>query len=420
MSTANEYLENLQGLILFMQLKRDKTVSLYDINNMNKIVREDIEAEFRECYDEIVAWHHKRNLVTIESLQNNGKQHISETAKPYNSQEKIQSDLVALEAYIEQLKNATLPSIFQEALHFQIIKPLFDEIVLAAQALGVKKPAQNIIVASLRTEQVNAVAMRIKATGEFIIAFESQLFSFLNRFTKILTQALPRKDDTDDHFAFSILRKDVEEYVKENRAILFLFVDLMLSYVVKGTVEKAQNFSLEYPNYINGTHLLNAVELFIIAHEYSHIVRGHLNNGGNDEVELCNIQAEQFTRKWEQEFEADTVGLFFTIKSLINRGFQPDFDLVGADLFFILQEMVAKAKSIVRYGSEEVTEYSKSHPPALARRENLRKAYRMSYNQEQLESAEYLPNALNEILDYLWEETRPYLYAYFRAHKGKF
>ena len=162
------------------------------------------------------------------------------------------------------------------------------------------------------------------------------------------------------------------------------------------------------------------MELFIMGHEYGHIVKGHLNKNPGQTLQLSNIDAEQMQRNWDQEYEADTLGLYFSIKASIKEGFQEDYDLIGADLYFMLREIVAKSVSIIKYGDENATKDSESHPAVKDRRDNLRKSYLKSFRNEQLVKAEYLPTALEDVLNYLWNETKPVLHHHYTIHKGKF
>ncbi len=398
MSTAKEYLENLQGLLLFMHVKRKTIISLNDLSKLDKGVRKDLEIEFKKAEQELVDWHNAKMDEIFKDLLEYQMEEIKENAK-HLSFEDIQKELKEIVEYLEQRKNAPIPSKFQDKITYSIIEPKLKEIAHAATSLGVKN-TPDIILGTLYTERVNAAAIRIRKTGEYIIAFESQLFSFLNRFTKIIVQALPEKTSNDpDKFEFSFLKTDVEKHIKEHPIIKTLFADLILSYVLRGNVNQAQNFKLDYGRYINGTYILRATELFVMGHEYGHIVKGHLQPKLNSEIEIANISADEIERKWEQEYEADSLGLFFMIK--------------------ILHEIVDKARSIKRFGNENRSNGSESHPPAKLRRENLRKAFRMSFSQEQLQRAEVLPNALEEILYYLWDETKPLLYKHYEIHKGK-
>jgi hypothetical protein len=412
MDATRDFLENLQGLALFMHFKKHRAVSLRDLIYMNPAKRKQIEDEFRLCYDDVLAEHTKRSEAALNELREGAKSHFSQDASPHLTYKEIEKQLKESNEYIEQIKNGPVPSKFQEPITYNILEPLYKQVVDAASDLGVNPPLTNIILASLHTEKVNAAAIKIKESGEYIIAFESQIFSFLNRFTKIIAQSFPLINNSNGKYSFSTLNTDVINYVKSNPVIQSLFDDLILSYVIEGNVSKAHNQTLDYPNYINATYILRATELFIMGHEYGHIAKGHLQSKSDSKLEFANIAAEEINRSWEQEYEADTLGLFFTIRALFREGFQVDFALIGADLFFIISEFVEKSISIKKFGHENNVNNSDSHPSANLRRENLRKAFKTAFTEIELEKAEYLPNAIQDALQYLWNGTKIKLYKY--------
>lgn len=409
---AKNYIEDLQGLLLFMHLKRQKIISLSELKELDKIVRDDLIDEFKKVEHEILAWHNASMDRNFKDLLAKHIAQIQENEEKL-SVEEMQIQISETEAYIESRKAKNTPSKFQDKISYSIIEPKLEEISKAATSLGIKN-APNVLLATLYTEQVNAVAMRMKKTGEYIICFESQLFSFLNRFVKIIVLSIPEvKTNDPDKFGLCFLKEEVEKHVKEFPLIKALFTDLIFSFAVGGNVNDAQNFDLDFGRNIHATYILRATELFVMGHEYGHIVKGHLTTGLNSEIEIANLTAEEIERKWENEYEADTLGLFFMIKVLHDEHFMEDFSLIGADLFFILTEITEKARSIIKFGHENGSGKKTNHPPAKLRRENLRKAYLTSFTPQQLKKAETMPIGLEGVLEHLWNETKPLLFNYY-------
>ena len=112
--------------------------------------------------------------------------------------------------------------------------------------------------------------------------------------------------------------------------------------------------------------LLHFAELFVLAHEFGHIMEGHLSRAKKLKVMLKKEEISVFRPEWNQEHEADVYGLGLILEKVQNR---KNSSLVrasacaGPDLLLTIFDLIEKIGKI----------NPTSHPPANLRRLNLRK-----------------------------------------------
>ncbi len=105
---------------------------------------------------------------------------------------------------------------------------------------------------------------------------------------------------------------------------------------------------------------------FVLGHEFSHILCGHLNP---DDMSLCSMGFLKYNKNWEQEFEADRYGselvtnVLKTTEGRICEKAISNLSCVSPLVLMSLIQMLEKFQ-----GSENG---SWSHPPSTQRRERL-------------------------------------------------
>src|SRR4051812_7837907 len=84
--------------------------------------------------------------------------------------------------------------------------------------------------------------------------------------------------------------------------------------------------------------LTQASELFILGHEYGHVICGHGTNKRMISSEIANENVKEVRFSWEQEFEADSVGLMLAMEYYGRIG---NFAIgyTGAEMFFSFSDI---------------------------------------------------------------------------------
>jgi hypothetical protein len=263
---------------------------------------------------------------------------------------------------------------------------------------------------SLHTEHFNACAIYLKESGEHLIVFESQLFFFLNRISKIIAACLILQGSGEDGYNFSFDAGKCIEHIKINPELQENFNDQMIAFICEGNVKATPNLLIPYPKQQFQRMILRAMELFIMGHEYTHVFRNHFRGNSRAFFHLHGQQAEEMLPDWDKEFEADSFGALIAISALNKDEFGPDFYLVGPDVYFALSEIIKEAYEI-RF-PQRMPIGQNSHPPSAERRANVRKAVSLGLPDDQFNYAQYLPDALIEILYYLWDNCKAPLVNY--------
>ena len=114
------------------------------------------------------------------------------------------------------------------------------------------------------------------------------------------------------------------------------------------------------------------MEIFVLSHEYGHVVLRHLENAPLG-VAALDLGAETTVEfDWIQEFAADYIGVALCLSAQAKHA-RIDYALayMGAELYFDAIDVVERAVSLIDHGDETAIVIG-SHPPASMRREFLR------------------------------------------------
>jgi hypothetical protein len=303
------------------------------------------------------------------------------------------------------------PTEFQDPILYDVLVRLFDRIASAAQTVLSLAPTTRPVFASLPSGRVNAMAMRFSDTGDQAILFEAGLFTFANLAAKVVAQSLPMQK-MGKQVAFSWDLDKVRAQLDRSPDITRHWLDALLSYVSKGNPGRAEAYVLQEPYVQTLTHhLFDGFELFVMGHEYGHIVAGHLSGGQVVASALGQEVADEILFRWEQEVEADQIGTALSLRAM-NESHKLDAALsfMGTALFFCCADVITKCVTVLSTGAEpETIDEASSHPPPMMRLEVMLKALSSMLPEEQSRSAAELAHKLKGVVDELWSRSVPAL-----------
>jgi hypothetical protein len=263
--------------------------------------------------------------------------------------------------------------------------------------------------------RVNAMAVNVPTTGEYILLFDTGLFTFCNLFAKIASRCIPFQSTANGMNKFSTDPGDVDAAIASNvPEMKKRYVDVLSSYIIGGDPKRADAYLLQQPYMSLADQLRNSMALFVIGHEYAHITRGHLNAKRDSEANLSRPLNDQ-EQQWMDEIEADTKGFELALNVQIHRD-HLDLPLSywGADFFLSCLVIVERCVSILRTGSLPDPNSEKgSHPPATTRRSMLRMMTLKSLGDSGLYPIEFA-SILERIVESIWEQTKDY---WFHLHQ---
>jgi hypothetical protein len=233
----------------------------------------------------------------------------------------------------------------------------------------------NVSVLQAPEGAFNAVA--VSTPGGVLILINTGLMMLVHQFVKILTYAM-RFTEYDKDGKVTIVGDPDRPAGYSQEEIVDALTEVMVAYVCFEAQEgsrRARRFPAQADRRgFIARHLVENVELFVVAHEYGHAIDGHLNKpreGLNQE------------KKWNQEFMADRLGVNLMLRQfeVIADDLKDDFarqwellTIAAAPLFcFALDDLIEAARTLVRKAPSAT---SLDHPPSSERAAYVRQYLR--------------------------------------------
>ncbi|HTA14794.1 MAG TPA: hypothetical protein VK781_08060 [Solirubrobacteraceae bacterium] len=268
--------------------------------------------------------------------------------------------------------------------------------------------SQRPVFGVLPLRQMNALTVRVPSSDDYVIAFQYGVFGFMNLATKAFAASLPSTEQ-GDRYGFKTDANDVRNHLAADSTPLRRMSDFLAAYVYAGDPHAAEQYFLPGPPQHLAEILRVGAESFVVGHEYGHIVAGHLNpdrlippGGTHNEIDML-------PRAWQDEFEADFLGMALTAQTMARRDFDLALCYAGVDLAFTAIELAERALAVARNGDASARQTSDTHPPASMRRDMARIGLtNLTRNSDQVESARGLADALEMIGELMWERIEPF------------
>ena len=261
---------------------------------------------------------------------------------------------------------ARLPTPLQSLQDFRRLLEAKEAIDVTLTAAGEYQPVENLVLGSVETDLLNAMATFTRDSGEYLIVFNRGLLLSLLAVSNLFVRATSMKPEP-------ALGEPVDTIVADQVAALAPMYGALLASVSQGGVPPPGTTTALFPwpeKEARWTKLEDAAMEFALAHEYAHILRGHLSS-----------DTEEFTEDrggWGQEHEADSLALDFVAQTWLeaerkhfgDADFNPillGFFLQGVALFFVLVCQIEQYQAEVRGKPAGIWSTSRSHPPTYVR-----------------------------------------------------
>jgi hypothetical protein len=327
-----------------------------------------------------------------------------------------------------------LPTPYEDPNWYAILMRIVKRVERAIPAVYTSydpKVNANVVFGTLRSGHVNATSMKIEGIDGALVVIEDGLFLFAHLMAKIFSSALPVSSRAGTRVAFLYDRDSIRSRIASNPQLPHSFLDVLKAFIVEGHPSRAAVYFIEalYAPFAN--YLTEAFEHFLIAHEYAHLVLGHLDpsDSGLESVGLLpleeGVRAMQYS--WEQEVAADQLGLLLTMVCMQEMHLPFDIGYAGAVMFLMCREIVEKFVDIVTRGqeigfavelrsagpnAEDVPNVAvPTYPPVKSRCEAMRNLIRKSYSESAYEHITSFESGLTAITEELFESIRPNLFA---------
>jgi hypothetical protein len=220
------------------------------------------------------------------------------------------------------------------------------------------------------TGRINAMAILLDKTDYIIVADAGlQVFGLL--LSKLVATAFSETHSgASQRFSLNL------ENVRNREVVQQRFTELVVAYVIKGHPAAAPAYLLDRPQQTLATLLRESMFLFVLGHEYSHIICGHLASSAES---LTNVGGESFkeiTRNWDMELEADAWGMALQAAAMIRRRTPTAIACLAPELFFSTIEILDLALNVMQSTTQSRRgANADSHPPVEKRREAIRYYY---------------------------------------------
>jgi hypothetical protein len=315
------------------------------------------------------------------------------------------------------MKKATeaCPSPFQDPWWYGLLMDMIHDIEGVLREMS-ETPRASYLFGSLPTGQVNAMAVQIPNNPYVLFLLEDGLFGFANLVCKAVAGVFPyRGTGEDGQASFGVSMAEIESAIAAKPDAIERFLEVLLAYIVEGNPHKARPYLPEPESAILAACLRESMEVFVLGHEFGHLIRGHIEAGRRKVALFGQTNAQQILTNWKDEFEADTTGLEILLRVQGKKGFDVSVSFWGADLFFGCIDVVEKAVQILARGriSEENEYLSETHPPTNVRRQMLRDVLRRSLPEDVASPAIVLADVVSHIMEVFWQKYEPIMHKMF-------
>jgi hypothetical protein len=330
---------------------------------------------------------------------------------PPEEVEKIQSGILAPP---QGITGGQL-SPFEEPAMYKIMLNLAAQIEGAVNDLSFKLPSKPII-GTLPTSELNARFFHVPESDQYLIIFDYGMFIFALLLSKIVSMAFPLTHGENNTIKFVLDDEAIDKQLAENSVIVQRFQELFTAHILYGSPAKAPAYTLDKNYYKVAQMLWKLMELFIIGHEYGHFILGHTDSP-KAEVTMVGEKTKAFLPVWNQELDADAIGLSLLLRASTQGGTDPAFCFCGVNLLLSCSDIIDRAWSMVKYGNENHRQSQETHPPSHVRCERLRETLRSWLPDGQAETLIRVGGKVERIVEQLWKRTRPVFCQYF--HEGR-
>jgi tetratricopeptide (TPR) repeat protein len=369
--------------------------------------------------------------------------------------------------------NLKLPTCYENPLIYFMINHYVKEVERARRQLRLplKTPPR---YGSLPIPEINAYTYPALTDRDVInkrgsvIGFNTQLFMFAYQMTKVTLPTIDvRHDPSSQKVQIDYSSATALRAIESNPDLKINFAMALLEFlqlVTPSTEPLDRKFDADLMSFTT------AMEVFAVAHEYGHLIKGHtlvgtrslqLNPDQGTSVKPVNLVIG--VRSWQQELEADKVGVQLLIQILRNRvtdsrgnlqrraaELRQIYALYAALFFFKCSEIIDKARYINEHGTprpaptigethyvralaegrataEQKAKYPNvslvGHPPAWLRFEKARALIdqhlmRESFSNDAREYSQVASGLIKNI-DILWDLSLPRLPTIIRTVREK-
>lgn len=299
------------------------------------------------------------------------------------------------------------PTRFEDPFTFLLLEARATDLEEVAEEIGAKLVARPVL-GTLPHGQFNALAIEVPGATEHLVVFHRGVFGLINLVAKAVAATLPPTDPKHAGVSFDLDRERVMHALRRDGTPAQRLADFLVGYILAGHPHAAEQYFLRQPSATLAALLARGGQLFVLGHEYGHIVAGHLEHSAHSERRLGPRSVDVLRPDWRLEYEADDIGMRFALASLRTKS-RLDLALsyCGIDLVFSALALVERALATLIHGAPAENAGSDTHPPPALRRNVLRSRVGELPDCAAVSGALTLSANVEAVLELMWTRIEP-------------
>ena len=337
------------------------------------------------------------------NYEKNTQEGLSQLRAKFNKLHGVDPDREALQELFGAMSSRPLPTRYEDALILITLDSLAKRIAAAAKASTRGLPYAPKY-GSIPTKIIQPRVLQVPDSKEFLIVFDHDIFTF----TSLMANAVIQLADVEKApagYKVSLSKQTVDDKLAHSHEAEKRFFDVLWGYVVKKDVASARPYLLEEPYHMLGLALADGANLFIVGHEYAHVILGHISEASSFSPGRLGfgpgaITVSEADHAKEREMEADEYGVFLTSKALQDS----DGELIamgrwGPTFMLTCMDILDQAQHMHQTGKDGRSSQA-THPSGLLRRTNLR-------NLLGVRNESNMGAAIDYAAERMWEKAKP-------------
>jgi hypothetical protein len=283
----------------------------------------------------------------------------------------------------------------------RILRRIIERIEAACSKVEIPKGGGVVYGTSVGTGVV-ARQLRVFQTEVSIIEATLPFIIFCDLVSKALVHALPEPEINESGAHLTFDSEQITERLRAEKWILAEWVRILVTYAAFGTPPNGLGVAPQGPRLNMRGQLLDAMEVFAIAHEYGHHALDHgVTTSANEEISF-----------FEHEHAADSFARVISL--VIGKDENAFFLLSGAGGALILGaiELITRTRTVLTIGQDGLP-HSTTHPPVAERIRFMDDADLAHLPKEDAEEFVGVRRSMLDILDAIWAEAKPVMETFF-------